>query len=95
MSFYGYVLTHNEDGTYDGVKIVSSTLGNILALVLGYYFGQRQVQEFSRQTQQATEQRDMFRNRFSDVSTQLEMRQKEYRDLMSDLESIKRELGVT
>ncbi|GEM_PF-3449695 len=50
------VLSDPKD--YDGVEKVASTLGAIAAAVIGYYFGQRPVQNLAEQVKEASSDRD-------------------------------------
>jgi hypothetical protein len=87
--YYGLILYTDKTNVYDGLKTVSSTLGNIVAVIVGYYFGQRPVQSAIERVQ---ETRSLFKGDISDVLGKVDDTQRRYRQISSDLVNVKEDL---
>lgn len=88
--FYGIILWIDKTPGFEGLKTVSSTLGNIVAAIVGYYFGQRPVQSANERVQ---ETRDLLRRDVTNTLSETDADQKTYEQMKRELESIKTQLG--
>lgn len=58
LIFFGIIIFFDKDKGYEGLKVLSSTLGILAAGVVGYYFGNKPVQEA---TQNAKSSRNLLK----------------------------------
>jgi membrane protein YqaA with SNARE-associated domain len=56
LIFFAAIIYHDRDKGYDGLKILTSTLGTLAAGVVGYYFGQRQSESSDRIASEANKE---------------------------------------
>ena len=75
----------------DGVQLVASTMGPIVASIIGYYFGQRPVQEAN---DRAKETKVRATNMAQDNVSELDKGDQQYQRVEDTLEKIKREYGI-
>jgi hypothetical protein len=70
LYFYGVVLSSGGSGVnaFEGIEKVSATLGPIVAAIIGYYFGQRPVQQLAEQARNAANERDDIKKDLESVS---------------------------
>ena len=54
--------------SYEGLEKVTSTLGPIVAAIIGYYFGQRPIQRLTRDAEQAVSERDRYRRGYAETA---------------------------
>jgi hypothetical protein len=98
LIFYGITLIYERNSPnicnncqpYAGLDKVTSTLGPIVAAIIGYYFGQRPVQALQ---EQARDTRNVARDNATDVLSQIINGQKTYDQIIKELESIKGGIG--
>ena len=75
---YSLIAYSDRDKEYAGLEKVTSTLGPIVAPVVGYYFGQKPTQTLSEQAQAARNERDQFKRDLTELLTaQAELGQKD------------------
>jgi hypothetical protein len=109
LLFYGITLVYSlltvhpcqNFNSYEGLEKVTSTLGPIVAAIIGYYFGQRPVQRLVRDAEQATSERDRYKRNYAQtLDTDMEKTQKiqEYeeqiKNIRNQLENLKNQLSV-
>ena len=85
LVFYGLTLI-NSTNDYSGLEKVSSTLGPIVAAIIGYYFGQRPIQDISQQAQQT---KALYNNAQSEDINTLDEMQKKYEDQIEKIKDLK------
>ena len=107
LLYYGIVLFFDRGTGYDGLKTVSATLGNIVAAIIGYYFGQRPVRRLALDAENAASERDIFRQNsvdnldtaeskaqeIEDYSTQMNNMVQQINDMRTVIENLKRKGG--
>ena len=88
LGFYLYSQPSSDSPTssFEGLEKVTATLGPIVAAIIGYYFGQRPIQEISGQ-------RDMFKAQAFDLLSKTDIDRNLYEKLNSIIETNKRVLG--
>jgi hypothetical protein len=75
LIFYGMTLVYTlitphssqNCNSYEGLEKVTSTLGPIVAAIIGYYFGQRPIQRLTRDAEQAVSERDRYRRGYAET----------------------------
>jgi hypothetical protein len=61
LLYFGIMIFIDGAPDYNGLKTVSATLGNIVAAIIGYYFGQRPVARLAKEAEMAASDRDKFK----------------------------------
>lgn len=102
LIFYGITLvytliTPQTCNSYEGLEKVTSTLGPIVAAIIGYYFGQRPIQRLVRDAQQAASERDKYRKGYAETldteivkTEKIQQYEEQIRSLKTQLESLKK-----
>src|SRR5918995_4679699 len=82
FSFYGVTLFV---GDYAGIERVSSTLGPIVAIIIGFYFGQRPVQSLMGQIREGAVREERAKASFGSSYEQIGIDNDQIQDLMDQL----------
>ena len=72
---------------YSGIEMFASTLGPIVATVIGFYFGQRPVQSLAEQVQDVAAKKEKVRETLEDVSDKTAQQKSEINEQIQDLEA--------
>ena len=82
LLFFGIIIFLDKDKDYEGLKILSSTLGILAAGVVGYYFGNKPLQEA---TQDAKTSRSLLKRENVQEISEIDEGIKYYKKLMDNL----------
>lgn len=82
LLFFGIIIYLDKDKEYEGLKILSSTLGILAAGVVGYYFGNKPVQEA---TQDAKTSRNLLKRENVDEISEIDQGIRYYKKLFDSL----------
>jgi hypothetical protein len=108
LIFYGITLVYSlimphicqNCNSYEGLEKVTSTLGPIVAAIIGYYFGQRPIQRLARDAQQAASERDKYRRDYAETldtditkTEKIQRYEEQINSLKIQLESLKSQLN--
>lgn len=109
LIFYGIALVYTlitpqtcqNCNSYEGLEKVTSTLGPIVAAIIGYYFGQRPIQRLVRDAQQAASERDKYKKGYAETldtdivkTEKIQQYEEQIRSLKTQLESLKSQLST-
>lgn len=90
LVFFGAVMYQNPSN-YEGWQTLNATYGVIVATVVGYYFGHKNVREANERAKQ-TKVRAI--NMVGENVAEMDKGEDEYNRLINSLENIKREYGI-
>jgi len=99
LFFYGIVLfnaptnTTTGETNYSGLDKVASSLGGIVAAVVGYYFGQRPVAAFAKQAADAKDETRSVKKKAAETLGDADDAKAKVQEMSKELESIKKLLG--
>jgi uncharacterized protein HemX len=89
MIYFGIVLLYFKDAVL--LEKMTALLGGFVAAVLGYYFGQRPVQNLTQQLSRATAEKEETKRRAEEA---VDTANSDVNSLNEELENIKRLLGL-
>ncbi len=89
MIYFGIVLLYFKDAVL--LEKMTALLGGFVAAVLGYYFGQRPVQNLTQQLSRATAEKEATKRRAEDA---VDAASSDVDTMKEELENIKRLLGL-
>ena len=94
LVFYALALDERQvNGEHRGVERVTSTLGPIVASIIGFYFGQRPIRAIARNAEEARGQRDLFKREFADLVDHIGVDQTDIAKYTKEMESMRTEIG--
>jgi len=88
MIYFGVVLIYLQDTVL--LEKMTALLGGLVAVVIGYYFGQRPVRELTTQVKAAQEEKEKTRGRYVKATTDFMDWSELFEDIKRDMESIKK-----
>lgn len=96
--FYAAIVFGNSTLT---VEQIGATFGNIVASIIGYYFGQRPVRSLTRQLERTSgerevyrDERDTYKGNLMEATSKTDLAEQRLNLMERELENIKSELGL-
>ncbi len=83
LIFFGIIIFFDKDKEYEGLKVLSSTLGILAAGVVGYYFGNKPVQEA---TQDAKTSRNLLKRENLQEISEIDKGLNYYKSVIDELQ---------
>jgi hypothetical protein len=74
---------------FEGVEKLTSTLGPIIAGIIGYYFGQKPAQELMKQNHEVSNERDKYKNEFIDLYRKFDDLGEGFQEIRKRIENVK------
>ena len=98
LFFYGIAMFNVPTSTtgakdYSGLDKVASSLGGIVAAVVGYYFGQRPVSALAKQAADARDETKSVKRKAAETFSDADEAKAQVEAMRKELESIKKMLG--
>jgi hypothetical protein len=92
MIYFGIVLLYFKDAVL--LEKMTALLGGFVAAILGYFFGQRPVQNLTQQLAQVTTEKEAVKRQVEEVRPEVDMAETDVNEMKNELESIKNLLGL-
>jgi hypothetical protein len=77
---------------FEGIEKLTSTLGPIIAGIVGFYFGQKPTQELIKQNQEVTTEKDKYKSEAVDSLKVIEKDKKDLKDFRDQVDKLMKKL---
>ena len=94
LLYFGLMIFVDGAPDYNGLKTVSATLGNIVAAIIGYYFGQRPIRKLAMDAEAAASERDLFRQDSAENLDSAEKKAQEIEEYKTQLKDMTQQLNA-
>lgn len=92
MVYFGVVLLYLKDAVL--LEKMTALLGGFVAAILGYFFGQRPVQNLTQRLAEVSSEKEVAKRRVEEARLGADMTETDVNEMKVELESIKRLIGL-
>ena len=92
MIYFGVVLLYLKDAVL--LEKMTALLGGFVAAILGYFFGQRPVQNLTQRLAEVSSEKEVAKRRVEEARLGADMTETDVNEMKVELESIKRLIGL-